>query len=174
MFECIKTIPIKKLLVKSLILGSIFLCLSGNAQAALVITKVVDPISPSPAAENAVVRYNLSITNTGPGNLSNVIVDDVPSNLNNLNFTNTSGNPGTPLSGDRYRFNNLAAGDIGTLDLDATVNASDACPVINNTASVSSGGFSDSDSASPIEYDFGFTSGVGSNVISHVTATSFC
>ena len=166
------------LLVNIVFVGSLFLCSSGNALADLQITKTVDPVSPSPAAENAVVRYNLSVTNTGPGNLTNVIIDDVPVNLNNLQFTVTSASPPPNSSGpgtNQYSFNNLAAGETVTLDLDATVNAADACPIINNTASVSEDSvtFTDSAAAASIEYDFGFTSGQFSNVISHA-ATSYC
>ncbi|MFV2005313.1 MAG: hypothetical protein ACC650_08890, partial [Gammaproteobacteria bacterium] len=147
--------------------------------AGLQITKTVDPVSPSPAAENNIVRYNLSVTNTGPGSLSNVIIDDTPNNLTNLNFTQTSGNPsGGPLPGpgDRYQFGNLADGETVTLNLDARVNSAENCPVVQNSASVSedTSTFTDNATAANIEYDFEFTSGSASNVISHVTATSFC
>ncbi len=62
-----------------------------------------------------------------------------------------------------------------TFDVDATVNAADTCPVIDNSVSVTenSGTFSDSDAAPSIEYDFEFTSGTTSNVIRHLN-TSFC
>ena len=105
---------------------------AGSAQAALLITKTVDPGSPSPAAENDVVRYNLSVSNTGPGSLTNVIISDVPDNLTNLNFTVTSPSPppNNPGPGaNQYRFNNLPAGETVTLNLDATVSAADTCPV---------------------------------------------
>ncbi|MCG6939587.1 MAG: DUF11 domain-containing protein [Gammaproteobacteria bacterium] len=179
MFEHNKLIACLRLLAKVIFAGSVFLWPAVNALADLQITKTVDPISPSPAAENDVVRYNLSVTNTGPGNLSNVIIDDVPDNLNNLNYTVTSPGPPPGSAGpgaNQYRFFNLPAGETVTLDLDATVNAVDACPLINNTASVSegSGTFNDSATAASIEYDFELTSGPGSNVITHVAGTSYC
>jgi uncharacterized repeat protein (TIGR01451 family)/fimbrial isopeptide formation D2 family protein len=170
-----------RFLAKVIIAGSVFLCLAGNAIADLQITKEIDPVSPSPAAENDVVRYNLSVTNTG-ADLGRVTITDIPENLTNLNFTVTSANPppGNPLGSNQYRFNNLPAGETVTLNLDATVDTLPAvagdCPVINNIANVSdnTGTIFDSATAPGIEYDFGFTSGIASNVISHVTLTSYC
>jgi len=159
--------------------GSIFLCLPGNADAALVINKTIDPVTAVPSAQGDAVRYNLTVTNTGPGNLNNVIITDTPSNLSGINYTVTSGpipGPDGPGPGaNQYRINNFTAGQTVTFDVDATVNAADACPVINNSASVTenSGTFTDNDAAPSIEYDFEFTSGTSSNVISHLS-TSFC
>jgi len=176
LFDNRKLIAGSGLFAKVFFAACVFLCAAGNALADLQITKTIDG-SPSPAAENAVVRYNLSVTNTGPGNLNNVIIDDVPANLSLLNFTVTSANPPPNSSGpgaNQYQFNNLAAGEIVTLNLDATVTAAEACPIIENTASVSSGGFLDSATAPDIEYNFQLTSGSSSNVISHVVTSSFC
>lgn len=175
-YDRIRIFSKNRLLAKLLFASSVFLCLNGNASAGLQINKSVDPISPSPAAENDNVRYNISVTNTGPGNLNNVIINDSPVNLNGLSFTQTSSNPsGSNLSGNRYRFGNLSDGETVTLRLDANVNSAGGCPVIQNSASVTenSGTFSDSDSAANIEYDFEFTSGSTSNVIQHLPS-SFC
>ena len=180
MFNDRKLIGCSRLLAKVIIAGSVFLCSSGNVLADLQIIKTVDPISSSPAAENDTVRYNLSVTNIGLGNLTNVVIDDVPTdnNLSLLNYTVTSGSPPANFDGpglNEYTFVNLAAGQTVTLNLDATVNAGEVCPLIENTANVSANtGLPDSATAPPIEYDFGFTSGLTSNVIRHVTATSFC
>ncbi len=174
-----KLIACSRRLAKVIFASSVFLCLSGNAVAALVINKTI-PAPPVTAAEGDAIQYNLSVTNTGPGVLNNVIITDSPSNLSGLNFTVTSPSPPPNNSGpgvNQYRFNNLADGETVTLDLDATVTASDTCPVINNSASVTgtenSSNFTANDAALSIEYDFGFTSGTTSNVISHLT-TSFC
>ena len=179
MFDFAKLISRRNLLANVFFAGSIFLCLPGNAVADLQITKTIDPITTVPAADGDAVRYNLTVTNTGPGNLNNVIITDTPSNLNNVTYTVTSGpipGPDGPGPGaNQYRINNFSAGQTVTFDVDTTVNAADTCPVINNSASVTenSGTFSDSDAAPSIEYDFEFTSGTSSNVISHLT-TSFC
>ena len=178
MFEFAKLFSHRNLLAKVLFAGSVFLCLPGNAVADLQVTKTIDPISSSPAAENDPVRYNLSVTNTGPGDLNQVIITDTPNNLSTVTYTPTSAIPGGDGSGpgvNQYRINTLTAGQVVTFNVDATVNAADTCPVINNSASVTenSGTFTDNDAAPSIEYDFGFTSGTTSNVISHLT-TSFC
>ena len=158
-----KLIACSRRLAKVIFASSVFLCLSGNAVAALVINKTI-PAPPVTAAEGDAIQYNLSVTNTGPGVLNNVIITDSPSNLSGLNFTVTSPSPPPNNSGpgvNQYRFNNLADGETVTLDLDATVTASDTCPVINNSASVTgtenSSNFTANDAALSIEYDFGFT-----------------
>ena len=179
LFEVRKLFSNHKLLAKVLVAGSVLLCSGGNVLADLQITKTIDPITPSPAAESDFIRYNLSVTNTGPGVLTNVIIQDLPDNLNNLNFTVTSPSPppNGPLGGSRYRFNTLAAGETVTLNLDATVNtAPNTCPVISNTANVSenTGTFTDSAVAPNIEYDFQFTSGLPTSVVTHNALTSFC
>ncbi|PCI07751.1 MAG: hypothetical protein COB77_03880, partial [Gammaproteobacteria bacterium] len=166
-----------RLLAKILFAGSVFLCSAGNVLADLVITKTIDGTTTIPAAENDVVRYNISVTNTGigPGNLNNVIINDTPANLTALNFTQTSGSPSGNQIGNQFRLSNLANGATVTLNLDATVNSAGGCPVVQNSVSVSenSGTFSDNAVAPDIEYDFQFTYGAASNVISHVN-TSFC
>ena len=162
-----------------LLAGSIFLCVVGNAVADLQITKTIDPITPTPAAETDLVRYNLSVTNTGPGSLSNVVIEDIPVNLNTVNFSVTSPSPPSNSSGpgtNHYTFSSLAAGETVTLNVTSNVSAAETCPIIRNSANVTEGGntFSDSATAPNIEYDFELTSGGSSNVISHVSASSYC
>jgi len=177
LFDNRKLIACSSLFAKVIFAGSVFLWSPGNAFADLLITKTIDPVSPQPVRENDAVRYNISVTNTG-ADLGRVTITDIPGNLNNLNFTVTSANPpsGSQRRGNRYRFDNLQAGETVTLDLDATVDTSSAgaCPVINNTARVDSGSFTDSASAPGIEYDFNFTSGLSTSVVSHNAFTSFC
>ena len=179
MFNARKSIDSSSLLTNILIAGSVLLCMAGNALADLEITKTIDPIISTPAADGDVIRYNLSVTNTGAGPLANVIINDVPNNLNNVNFTVTSASPPSNSPGpgaNQYTFDTLPAGETVTLNANTNVNAVDACPVIENSASVSeaSGTFTDSATAPDIEYDFELTSGATSNVIRHVIGSSFC
>jgi len=164
------------LLAKTLFAGSVFLCSAGNVLADLAVTKSIAPATVQPAPEGSFIFYDIDVTNTGPGTLTNVVIDDgLGIDLNNLIFQNA------PLGGSQtgpaqFTIPSMNAGQSTTLNVRATVNATNVCPVIQNSASVSedSATFSDSDAAPGIEYDFQFTSGLGSNVISHVTATSFC
>ena len=138
MFDFAKLISRRNLLAHVFFAGSIFLCLPGNADAALVISKTIDTFTTVPAAQGDPVRYNLTVTNTG-GNLNQVIITDTPSNLSAVTYTPTSaisGGHGPGPGVNQYRINNFAAGETVTFDVDATVNAADTCPVINNSASV--------------------------------------
>ena len=153
--------------------------MAGNALAALEITKTTS--TSSPAAEGAPITYILNVTNTdATADLDNVIINDVPANLNNVSFSVTSTTLPPPShrpgpGANQYTFDTLPAGETFTLNASTNVNAADTCPVIENSASVSeaSGTFTASATAPDIEYDFELTSGASSNVISHL-ATSFC
>ena len=177
MFENGKLIHWNRLLAKVLIAGSVFLCAAGNTYAALQITKTIAPATVQPAADNDFIFYSIDVTNTGPGALNNVVIDDVlGTDLNNLVFLNPPPLGGSQTGPAQFTIPNMAAGQSGTLNIRTRVNATRACPIVENDVSVSEGSgiFTDSDAAPDIEYDFQFTSGTASNVISHVTATSFC
>ncbi|MBL4711889.1 MAG: DUF11 domain-containing protein, partial [Gammaproteobacteria bacterium] len=175
-FDVKKPIRHSHLLAKTLFAGSVFLCGLGNVFADLTVTKSIAPATVVPAAEGSFIFYDIDVTNTGPGALNNVVIDDVLGvDLNNLIFQNA------PLGGSQtgaaqFTIPNMTAGQSATLNIRATVNGTNTCPVIQNSANVSEGSatFNDSDAAPNIEYNFQFTSGAASNVISHVNATSFC
>ena len=177
MFSTRKSNHHRSLFASTLLAGGVFLCLTGNALADLTITKTIDPITSTPAVNGGFVSYDLVVTNTGVASVSNVVIEDFPVNMNAVNF-NVTGTPSSSHSAgpgtNQYTFNNLAAGETVTLDVNTNVNAVAVCPIINNSATVTGGAFSNTASAPPIEYDFEFTSGSSSNVISHITASSYC
>ena len=176
MFDDGKPTSCSRFLANLLFASGVFLCSSGSALADLQVTKSIAPATVQPAPEGSFIFYNIDVTNTGPGDLTNVVIDDgLGIDLNNLIFQNA------PLGGSQtgaaqFTIPSMIAGQSATLNIRATVNGTNDCPVIQNSASVSedSATFNGSDAAPSIEYDFEFTSGLGSNVISHVTATSFC
>jgi len=164
------------LFAKVFFAACVFLCATGNALADLAITKTIDAATTQPAAENAFIFYNIEVTNTGPGSLSDVVIDDVPgvdldSSVVFLNAPLGGSETGT----NQYTIPNMAAGQSAILNIRATVNGTRTCPIIENSANVreDSATFSANAAAPDIEYDFQLTSGPTSNVISHL-ATSFC
>jgi uncharacterized repeat protein (TIGR01451 family)/fimbrial isopeptide formation D2 family protein len=129
------------------------------------------------AVTGQVISYNLTVTSTGNGGLFDVELNDVlSSDLNNLTFNVPNPPPGANGPGaDDYTFEYLSAGEIVNLTVDATVSPVLACPLLNNTANMSERRGIATDSAGPVnvQYDFQFTSGSFSNVLSHA-ATSYC
>ena len=143
---------------------------------ALSITKSTPVTS---AITGQVISYNITVSSTGSGGLFDVQLNDVlSSDLNNLTFNVPDPPPGANGPGaDDYTFEYLEAGETVNLTVDATVTplpASD-CPVLENSASLSERTGVSIASVGPVavQFDFQFTSGPFSNVISH-DATSYC
>ena len=100
------------------------------------------------------------------------------SDLNNLTFNVPDPPPGANGPGaDDYTFEYLEAGETVNLTVDATVTPlpASACPVLENSANLSERTGVSTASVGPVavQFDFQFTSGPFSNVISH-DATSYC
>ncbi len=129
------------------------------------------------AASGAGITYNVAVTSTGSGGLFDVRLNDVlSSDLNGLTFTVPNPPPGATGPGpDDYTFEYLAAGEVVNLTVDATVTPTLACPILNNSANLSERRAVATDSAGPVnvQFDFQFTSGAFSNVITHA-ASSYC
>ncbi|MBW2710241.1 MAG: DUF11 domain-containing protein, partial [Deltaproteobacteria bacterium] len=129
------------------------------------------------AITGQVISYNITVSSNGAGGLFDVQLNDVlSSDLNNLTFNVPDPPPGANGPGaDDYTFEYLAAGESVILTVDATVAPVLACPILNNSANLSERTGAASANVGPVnvQYDFQFTSGSLSNVISHA-ATSYC
>ena len=144
---------------------------------ALNITKTTATIS---ATTGDPISYDITVTSSGSGGLFDVRLNDVLSaDLVGPTFNVLNPPPGVNGPGpgaDDYTFEYLPAGYVVNLTVDATVTPASTCPVLNNTASIRdirTGVATDSVGPINVQYDFQFTSGLLSNVISH-TATSYC
>ncbi len=124
-----------------------------------------------------VISYDITVSSTGTGGLFDVQLNDVlSSDLNGLTFNVPDPPPGAIGPGaDDYTFEYLAAGEVVNLTVDATVTPVNTCPVLENSANLSERTGTASDSAGPVsvQYDFQFTSGLPTSVVTH-NATSFC
>ena len=133
MFDNRKLIAGSALFAKVLFAASVFLCSFGNALADLQVTKSIAPATVQPAPESSFIFYNIDVENTGPSALADVVIDDVlGADLNNLIFQNA------PLGGSQtgaaqFTIPNMAAGQSATLNIRATVNGTNTCPVIQNS-----------------------------------------
>ncbi len=142
---------------------------------ALSVTKSTPTIS---AITGDVISYNITVTSTGSGGLFDVQLNDVLSaDLNGLTFNVPDPPPGANGPGaDDYTFEYLAAGEVVNLTVDATVTPASTCPVLNNTANLSERRGVATDSAGPVnvQYDFQFTSGLPTSVVTHSAVASYC
>ena len=140
----------------------------------LGITKSTPVVS---AITGDVISYNITVSSTGSGGLFDVQLNDVlSSDLNGLTFNVPDPPPGANGPGaDDYTFEYLAAGEVVNLTVDATVTPANTCPVLQNSANLSERTGTATDAVGPVsvQYDFQFTSGLPTSVVTH-NATSFC
>ena len=122
MFDERKPTSCSRFLANLLFASGVFLCSSGSALADLQVTKSIAPATVQPAPEGGFIFYNIDVTNTGPGDLTNVVIDDgLGIDLNNLIFQNA------PLGGSQtgpaqFTIPSMNAGQSAILNIRASVN----------------------------------------------------